>query len=145
MSSTNVHDARAAFPGVEQLGATEPDVLLLTAAVSQRGDPRKGAAFDELCEAVERWYDHRDISPRSIHDVLVELVTEDYLRVDDGRHYIKTDALEQLEAHLLRVGDRWGHTHPWEDGMKVVVRQEQVANVTGQESRRAHREVPRDE
>lgn len=123
-----VDEARRESLGIEQFDDVERDVLFAIAGVGDRGDPRHGAHFDELAEAMQRWYDDNRITPESVEDVCLRLADTDYVEcVGTGAFRATTDGLELAEAYLMRLGSLWGDVKPWSSGDKVVVERRQVA------------------
>lgn len=115
--------------GFTELAAVHRDLVVITAGLSECGDPREGVHYTAVAEELRAWYDDSRISDGSVYDELRDIASRyDYLDTEDGGQFrITIDGIDAAEAHLLRVGSAWEDVNPWDDGTKVTIEKRQVA------------------
>lgn len=110
--------------GFTQLSGLHRDIVILVTAIGDRG----GVHLDQITDELRAWYDDERISPGSVEDELLSIESRyGFIEcVGTGAFRVTIDGREFAEAYLSRVGDLWRHTNPWDNGMKLTIKHEQV-------------------
>lgn len=111
----------------ERLPALDRDLVLIVAAVGDRGDPREGAYLSEIKSELARFYDDKRVSSADLQLALDDLVASDLLEKPAPNRYratLKTGS--SVDHYLERVGELWSDKIPEEDGAKTVIERRQV-------------------